>query len=186
MHEQNTKLEELISSIIKIELNMFQRVRSVVPSLCQERPETFKVMRGMTYSVLSVDTLESYHEDLREAETGGRNLLTEKYARIDNLIPPLKTNALIDQLVEIETTWMEEFAAKHPHILQGQSAGFRCYLASELETYSDRTIDLYVKDVLKARKEGRNLAEERYETLAECLGYDSLADMELAIGKKSP
>ena len=50
----------------------------------------------MTHSVLSTEALQSYIEDLRKAKAEGRNLLTEKYACIDNLVPPLKTNVIID------------------------------------------------------------------------------------------
>ena len=69
--------EELLNKIIEIELRMFEQVRTSEPSLCKDRPETFKVMRGMTHSVLSTETLESYLGDLYKAKAEGRNLLTE-------------------------------------------------------------------------------------------------------------
>lgn len=84
--------EELLKSIIEIELDMFERVRTAEPSLCKDKPETFKTMRRMTHYSLSTETLESYLEDLHKAEAMGKNLLTEKFARMDNKIPPLKSN----------------------------------------------------------------------------------------------
>jgi len=36
----------------------------------------------------SKEMLESYFDDLVIAQKKGRNLVTEKYARMDNLIPP--------------------------------------------------------------------------------------------------
>jgi hypothetical protein len=135
-------------------------------------------MRRMTHSVLSTETLESYLGDLQRANAEGRNLLTEKYARMDNRIPPLKSNRSIDDIVKLEARWMKELSQKYPRSFKGGSAGFTVYLSSELETYSDETLKLYVSDVSGAEKEGRNLAEERYTWLSRQLGYDSIDDME--------
>ena len=173
---------ELLKSIIEIELDMFERVKTAEPSLCKDRPETFKVMRGMTHSVLSIETLESYLEDLHKAKAKGRNLITEKYARMDNRIPPLKTNPLIDDIVNVEARWKRELPEKYPHTFSQGGSGFEIYLSSELETYSDETLELYFRDISKAEKEGRNLAEERYTVLFQQMGYSSIAEAE---GKKA-
>jgi len=156
---------------------MFERVKTSEPSLCKDRPETFKVMRGMTHSVLSTEILESYLEDLHEAKANGRNLLAEKYARMDNSIPPLKTNPVINDIAEIEACWMQRLSEEYPHTFKG-GPGFRVYLASELETYSDKTLGLYFDHIAKAEKEGRNLAEERYNLLFQQIGYGSIAEAE--------
>ncbi|PIU56245.1 MAG: hypothetical protein COS88_03075 [Chloroflexi bacterium CG07_land_8_20_14_0_80_51_10] len=169
--------EELADAIIEIELDMFERVRTAEPSLCKDSPQTFKAMRRMTHSVLSTQTLESYLEDLHKAKAEGRNLLTEKYARMDNRIPPLKTNPIIDDIVKIEDRWMKGLSEKYPHAFKG-GPGFQLYLFSELETYSDKTLELYFEDVSKAEKEGRNLAEERYTMLFQQIGYSSIAEAE--------
>ena len=169
--------EELLKSIIEIELDMFERVRTAEPSLCKDRPETFKVMRRMTHSLLPTEILESYLEDLHKAKAEGRNLLAEKYARMDNKIPPLKTNPTIDEIVEIEARWMEQLSEKYPHTFKGGS-GFKIYLSSELETYSDKTLELYFEDVSKAEKAKKNLAEERYTMLLQQIGYSSIAEAE--------
>jgi len=174
--------EELLNEIIEIELRMFDQVRTSEPSLCKDRPGTFKVMRGMTHSVLSTKTLQSYLEDLQKAKAEGRNLLTEKYARMDNRIPPLKTNPIIDDIVEIEAHWMEELSQKYPRTFK-RGPGFKIYLSSELETYSDETLKLYFGDVSRAEKEGRNLAEERYNRLSQQIGYGSIDEMERKRGE---
>lgn len=169
--------EELLNDIIKIENDMFQRVREAELSPCKDRQKTFKVMRQMTHSVLSKETLESYLEDLRKAEAEGRNLLIEKYARMDNRIPPLKTNPLINDILKIEERWMKELSENYPHTFKDGGC-FKIYLSSELETYSDKTLELYFEDVSKAEKEGRNLAEERYSMLFQQIGYSSIAEVE--------
>ena len=171
------KRKELLDNIIEFEFDMFERVRTSEPSLCKERPETFRAMRGMTHSVLSTKTLQSYLEDLQKAKAEGRNLLTEKYARMDNRIPPLKLNPIIDDIVEIESRWIEELSRKYPHTFKHRP-GFKIYLYGDLETYSDETLKLYYGDVSRAEKEGRNLTEERYMKLTKKLGYGSIDELE--------
>ena len=168
--------QELIKSIVEMELDMFNRVRTAEPSLCKDRPETFRVMREMTHSALSTEVLESYLADLSQAKAEGRNLLTEKYARMDNRIPPLKNNPRIDDIVEIEVRWMKELSDKY-RIFEG-GPSFKIYLSSELETFSDKTLELYFEDISKADKEGRNLAEERYTRMFQRIGYSSIAEAE--------
>ncbi|MDY7019650.1 MAG: DUF4125 family protein [Chloroflexota bacterium] len=177
MTSQKRERKELLDGIIEIELDMFNRVRTAEPSLCQERPETFKAMRWMTHSVLSTGTLESYLGDLQKADTEGRNLLTEKYARMQNIIPLLKTNPIIEDIVKVEASWMKELSQKYPRTFKGQY-GFETYLHSELETYSDETLKFYFDDISQAEKEGRNLAEERYTVLFQEIGYGSIAEVE--------
>ena len=177
MAKEKRSREELVKTIIEIELDMFERVRSFEPSLCQERPEAFRMMRGITHSVLSPETLESYLADLHEAKAKDRNLITEKYARMDNRIPPLNTNPLIDDIVQIEERWARELSEKYPRTFRG-GLGFKVYLSCELETYSDKTLQLYFEDIAKAEKENINLSEVRYTVLFQQLGYDSIAKAE--------
>ncbi|MFO8100916.1 MAG: DUF4125 family protein [Dehalococcoidia bacterium] len=166
---------ELVTRIVELELDMFERVRTAEPSLCQEKPRTFKSMRAMTHSALSSETLQSYLDDLQQANMDGKNLLTLKYARMEDKMPPLKNNTLIGDIVKIEERWMQELALRYPRVIKGE-AGFGNYLASELETYSDKTLELYFRDVSEAQNQGRNLAEERYNWLFERIGYGSLAE----------
>jgi len=181
MTNEKENRKELLNNIIEIELHMFKQVRTSEPSLCKDRPETFKVMRRMTHSVLSTETLEAYLEDLHKAEAKGRNLLTEKYARMDNIIPPLKTNRFIDDIVKLESRWVRELSQKYPRSFKGESGSFELYLSSELETYSDETLKLYFGDVSRAEKEGRSLAEERYTKLFQQIGYSSIDEVERTI-----
>jgi len=171
--------EELLRDIVAIELRMFLTVQTADPTTCQEQPETFKLMRRAGFHVLSADTLESYLQDLQEALDEDRNLITLKYARIDELIPCLNDNPIIGKIVEIEERWFKELEQKYPLTFRNRAefaAG--TYLRSELETYSDRTLELYLKDVIKALHERRNLTAERYTYLFKQLGYNSIDGME--------
>lgn len=171
--------EELLQEIISLELRMFMAIEPTTPSFCQEQPEAFKLMRRSNYEVLSDETLASYLNDLEEAMEEGRNLVELKYARIDNLITPLNNNPLIDRIVEIEEKWLKELEKEYPLTFTSKAdfaAGV--YLRSELETYSDRTLELYYRDTRKALEEGRNLTAERYTYLFRQTGYTSIDDVE--------
>jgi hypothetical protein len=185
MVEEKSKL---IERILSIELNMFQRVPTLSPTSCQQSPGGFKLVRGSVFESWPEETLESYLEDLHQALQENRNLMTEKYARMDNLIPCLNRNPIIDDIVSIEKEWQAEVGRKYPHILsQSQpeycgdpaaSLSFQVYLRSELETYSNRTLNFYFWHISKALDEGRNLIEERYARMFQRLGYDSLDQAE--------
>lgn len=177
MPEQQTDKEALLKRIVEIELDMFERVRTAEPTLCRERPEAFRAMRFMTHSALSTDTLASYLGDLEQAQTQGRNLMTLKYARMEGKIPPLKENPLIGPIVSAEQRWMSELAERYPHVIRG-GPGFAPYLSAELETYSDKTLEYYFRDVSQAAAEGRNLARERYDYLFRRIGYGSIEEAE--------
>ncbi len=169
--------QELLKQVIDVELDMFERVKTAEPSMCQERPEAFKSMRAMTHSVLSIETLESYLQDLQQAKTDGKNLLTLKYARMGGQIPALKDNPIISEIVKTEERWMVELSQQYPHTIKGE-AGFGIYLSSELETYSDKTLELYAKDVSEADKAGRNLAADRFNWLFAQIGHGSIVEAE--------
>jgi len=172
------KKKNILKKIIKIELEMFENVRTSQPSLCQENPVTFKLMREMNHSALSISVLKSYLEDLKTAKSKGRNLMTEKYARMNNLIPALKLNPLIQKIVSVESDWMNELSNRYPSSVNHKTEYFTRYLSCELETYSDRSIDLYVKDIELAKISGISLAKERFDHLIKKLGYSSLEEFE--------
>jgi len=173
------RCNELMDQIIRLEWDMFSRVRTLEPAECQERSGTFRVMRRMHHSVMPEAVLESYLDDLRQANIRGRNLMTEKYARMQKLMPPLSANPLIPQIVEIEAEWMRELVERYPSTFESAIVNFVTYASCELETYSDRTLFLYHDMVVEARRQDRNLAEERYSYLFRKMGYDSIAEREI-------
>ena len=74
--------DELMSEIIKLEWDMFSHVSNVGGPACQMRPDTFKIMRKSQAATWSDELLASYLEDLKTATREGRNIMTEKYARM--------------------------------------------------------------------------------------------------------
>lgn len=170
--------ETIIDKIIEKELAMFTAVNAREGQECQERPNTFKIMRWMSHSALSSDTLRSYLKDLEEAQENGRNLVTEKYARMENLIPPLQYNNRIFEIAEVEWEWIKDLSERFPHTVKGDQESFRTYILCELETFSEETLEFYWKDVRAAKLTGGNLAEARYRNLFKRLGHGTLEEVE--------
>ena len=172
--------ERLEKEIIDIETEMFRGLNIGEP-MPEDRIKPFRMMRWMTYSVLAEETLESWLSDLKEAQQERRNVLTEKYARIENLIPQIKNNPVIFSIVDAEVQWMEELHRRYPHMIKREQANadlFKKYAMCELETWSDRSIALYYRDVCAARMAGKNLPEERYNNMYRRPGQGTLAELE--------
>lgn len=98
---------DLVGKIVNAEWKMFAEVPNIGgKASCQEDYKTFEINRSSQSLSWSEATLESYLADLTRAGKHGRNLLTEKYARmmqstspveydaIKHLIPPLKLKSL--------------------------------------------------------------------------------------------
>ena len=164
--------QALIDTIIEYELEMFLTVQNAGGTAsCQQRPESFKAMRWMTHSVFPAPYLESYLADLKAAKAQNLNLMTIKYGRMDDVVPPFNDSPLIPRIAEVECTWMQELRRTAPDKFQSADTDhFKRYLASELETLSAATLEEYEKVIKTAQAAGRNLARERYENLQQRFG----------------
>lgn len=182
----------LITGIVEIECDMFMSVSSHESPSIQYQPDEFRHIRASIYEFWSEETLASYLKDLVAAKAEGRNLFTEKYARMDNLIPPLSNDPLIDKIVAVELKWQEEIQQKYPVIYQqvgrsmDSSAGecdFTTYIRCELETLSHNTLELYYENLKKVQARGENLAEKSLEQLVHKSGYSSLEQAEKVLSR---
>ncbi|MBD5627481.1 MAG: DUF4125 family protein [Desulfovibrio sp.] len=161
--------EALLNEIIERELAMFLATPNEGGTAdCQQRPDTFRVMRRMAHITHDDATLKSYLNDLRAAEENGRNFMLEKYARMDDRLPPLSESPLLDEIADAENAFLEEAAKVRPDRIQRNGSDiFRRYLRCELETLSPETLALYAEEVRRAKAEGRNLVLERHQWLAD-------------------
>ena len=175
--------EQRINDIVEKELLMFLSTPNEGGTAsCQQRPDAFRLMRRMAHSVHEDATLLSYLRDLEQAEASGRNFMIEKYARMEEQLPPISTNEFIPRIAAAEAAWMAEAAARYPRSLQNRGDDtFLRYISCELETLSDETLELYYAEVQAALKEQRNLVEERHNFLCRQLGFASLADREASL-----
>ncbi len=170
----------LLDHILEAEWQMFVRVRSARHAPCQSAPDNFKTIRSSLFETWTQPMLASYLADLEQAEAIGRNLLAEKYARMDKLIPPLSDSPLIDIIVTVESNWQEELERRYPALYRrccrsmgetGDGRNFGIYLGCELETYGDRTLQLYFENIEAAVAANRNLAVEALHRLVCKNGY---------------
>jgi hypothetical protein len=194
------KRADLVEEILSIELEMFLSVPTERKSPCQDHPESFKLHRQSQFSAWSDRTLASYLSDLREAKGQGRNLMTHKYARMQGLIPEAHGGAndsarIVDDIVRIHFGWQEEMFRKYPAFMSGarpigsgedtgRATSFETYLRGELDSYSERTLELLKADMLSMRERGLNMSEEVYEHLVRRLGYSSLAETERTLAER--
>jgi hypothetical protein len=185
--QMNTTRDTLLDLIISLELAMFLEVQNRGgTSPCQERPESFRIMREITHGVLSDTFLQRYLHDLEQARRQGRNLMTEKYALMEGLIPRRNNDPVIAEIVQAESAWRREVAAQFPRVVQPEGhAGFCLYLGCELQTYSGAALQAYAACVQEALRGLRNLTRDRYELLMHKLGYASLAQCEAELATRS-
>jgi hypothetical protein len=119
--------------------------------------------------------------------------MTQKYARMENLIPPESRSPEIDEIlgdiVRIQFEWQREMTEGYPHLMRGSrplssaedsvsATSFETYLRGELESYSDETLSLLHEDTRRKLDAGLNLSKEVYTFLVKAMGYSSLEEAE--------
>lgn len=179
MQKQNDR-ESLINDIIEQELVMFLNTQNRGGTAsCQENPDMFRLWRWMVFSVLSDQYLQSYCADLDDAKKNGRNLMTEKYARMENLIPCVSPNmGKVQKITAIERDWMKSLNENFPALFPQSLARFDMYFPAEMETLSERSLDLYQACVDAALRDGENLAYKRYTNMYARLNMGTLEELE--------
>jgi uncharacterized protein DUF4125 len=186
--------KDIIDRILEIEKKMFLTVKSKEEAPCQRDIESFLLHRRAQFTPWNSEVLFSYLHDLELAAQQGNNLMTLKYARMENKIPILNTNPSIDKIVVISRNWQKEMIEKFPSIMNGARSldeeeysgmvSYLTYLKAELETYSDNTINLLCKLILSKKNQSINMSEEVYQHLVTEMGYESIADAESIMQKK--
>jgi len=186
--------------IVDREWQMFKNVNNIGGrASCQDDYATFLINRMGQAESWSEQTLESYLSDLETAEKDGRNLLSEKYARmmastspaeynkIVHMLPKISDDALsmVDQIVYVVLEWEMELANRYPNIIQRGRPLFssqdtptvtslETYLRGELMTYSVKTLELYFENVRRLKSENINGSELILEFTVKQYGYSSL------------
>ena len=195
---------ELVDKLVRLEWENFDQVKNEGGRAdCQDDWGTFSIMRTSQYLTWTEDMLQSYIQDFEEAMAKGWNLITEKYGRMMESTAPDRFNeikeqfpylaeekkAIIDEIVKIQVTWMEDFAAEYPYMAGNSrvihtsedtpfSTSFETYLRGEMRTYSDQTLDLYGRFIVSYLQAGKNLTKDIMTNTALLYGYDSLEKAE--------
>ena len=200
----------LIESVVSQEWSQFDKVNNEGGRAdCQDDWKTFRIMRSAQFLNWPEDLLTSYLDDLKEAESEGRNLLAEKYGRmmestapdeyrnICHLFPERSSERLNlqEEIIATEMDMDDDFISRYPLYAGGgrpsRTTSDREYITSketymrgEMSTWSDRTFDLYYKWFVTLSEQGLNLPEMTSENIAELYGYDSLSDLEERLKKR--
>ncbi len=194
------KKENMIEEIIQLEWMAFDQVQNEGGrAQCQNNYPTFHIMRKSQYLEWTLEMLECYKNDFQTCFQVGRNLITEKYARMMESTSPREYEKIKDQfdeipeekvkiieeIVKIQVGWMEEFAAKYPtlsnearviHTYEDQEyeTSYETYLRGELSTYSDEMIGLYGRFIVQLVQRKINLAEKTILNTVRMYGYENL------------
>lgn len=190
----------LALTIAKAEFEAFDKVRNEGGrASCQNNWPTFKVMRMSQYMTWPEDMLLQYLYEFRSNAAAGRNMIEEKYARMmestnpeeyaqfADRLPPVSAEkqAVIEGIVGVQVTWMEEFAQKYPALAGNarsihtaedlpEDTSYETYLRGELGTYSDRMLELYGQYIVAHAQAGKNVAAEIMENTVHFYGYKDL------------
>lgn len=195
---------DLVEEVIRREWGQFQRTENEGGrASCQGNWPMFHQMRASQFMTWPEDLLRSYLDDLDEANRVGRNLVTEKYARmmastapdeyrerIEPFIPRLSDERVARQerVIAVQVAWARDFRGRYPKLGAAmrvlttaedtpEDTSFETYLRGELGTYSDRTMALYEAMVENLQAAGRNLTEQ---TVANTVRLGGFADLEEA------
>ncbi len=195
---------DLVEEVIRREWDQFQRTENEGGrASCQGNWPMFHQMRASQFMTWPEDLLRSYLDDLDEANRVGRNLVTEKYARmmastapdeyrerIEPFIPRLSDERVARQerVIAVQVAWARDFRGRDPKLGAAmrvlttaedtsEDTSFETYLRGELGTYSDRTMALYEAMVEDLQAAGRNLTEQ---TVANTVRLGGFADLEEA------
>ncbi len=187
-------------SIAKAEFEAFDKVQNEGGrASCQNNWPTFKVMRMSQYMTWTEDMLLQYLYEFKANYANGRNMIEEKYARMMESTAPLayagfaeqlppvsdEKKAIMEQVIELQVKWMEEFAADYPNLAEDArrihtsedlpyDTSYETYLRGELGTYSDRMLEMYGRYIVEHAQQGKNVAREIMENTVRFYGYQDL------------
>jgi hypothetical protein len=196
--------EEIIHEIVDLEWEMFSGVNNYGgKATCQKDHKTFTIMRASQAEAWTENLLLSYLDDLVLAKGQGRNLMTEKYARMMESTHPEEyrkvagklpvvnsgTVVLIEKIIEINLKWKAETAENYPNLTKRGRAiytqedtyfftSFETYLRGELRTFSPNTIHLYYDMTIEHLNRHENIEEIYLWNTVKHYGYDSLESAE--------
>ncbi len=198
---------DLAEAVVRHEFTQFDAVDSEGGrAACQDDWPTFHGQRLPQFLTWTVPLLESYGSDLAAADSAGRNLLTEKYARmmastepqryareIAPRLPALGAERVAAQedVIATQVAWARDFHARFPSLGAGMrvlrteqdslaETSFETYLRGELGTYGPRTFALYQELVAEVGRRGGNLTEQTVQLTVALAGMGSLDEAEAA------
>lgn len=169
---------------------------------CQDDWMTFRIMRMSQYMTYTMPMLVRYRYDFNKAYAMGRNLISEKYARMEESTAPKKYEELkkhlpiitdeqrkvVEAIVAIQVEFMEEMAKEYPNVVRNArtihtkddrpfNTSYETYLRGELLTYSDSMLMMYGRYVIEHASMGNNIAKEIMTNTAKLYGFKSIDEL---------
>ncbi|WP_062200671.1 DUF4125 family protein [Demequina salsinemoris] len=206
MEERAARLERA-RQIVAHEWNQFQLVRGEDGrASCQDNPAEFEVQRLGQFMTWPMALLDSYAADLDAADAAGRNLLTEKYARMMEPTEPERYAAELaphlpalspervaaqEEIVRVQVAWARDFHERYPALGAAmrvlttaedtlEATSFETYLRGELGTYSDATLARYRELIDDLVESDQNLTWRTLAYTSILAGYEDLDAAEAA------
>ena len=203
----DSKNHTIAEEITRLEWQQFQLTENEGGRAnCQGDWQTFHIMRMSQFLTWQLDLQESYRQDLERANSDGRNLITEKYARmmestapeifehtikpyIKPILEPRKSEQ--EQIILTQVKWADDFRNHYPHlglamrVLKtsedtAENTSFETYLRGELSTYSAETFAKYKTFIEDLTAKNLNLTQMIITNTVHMYGYDSLDSAECA------
>lgn len=199
---------EIIDEIINLEWEMFQKVENIGGrASCQNDYETFFIMRFSQYGSWDQKMIEAYLDFVKSCQRSGRNLVSEKYARMMKYTNPeyyekelsaylpevsYAQRIFIDEIVLQMIIWEKAFSDKYPKLSaasrpissEEDSKGFtsmETYARGELETYPLELLALYCEYIKKLKKNDKSLSVINQNIMVHLYGYESIEEAEQSI-----
>lgn len=192
--------EKLIDEILEKEWNYFSNLNNIGGRAdCQDNREDFIIMRKAQWLTFNEETLLSYLEDLNSKN----NPLFQKYGqmmkynspkeyeKIKNLLeqPSSQKLGLVEKIMEIYMKWEEEFFKAYPIFSSmgrplyskqddDEDTSIETYLRGELLSYSEKTLNLYLKYIIEMKEKNINLAMKNMDNLASMQGFKNSDEVE--------
>ncbi len=194
----------LVNRIVELEWQAFDKVQNIGGrASCQDDWETFSIMRSSQYKNWTVEMLRQWCSEFETAYRGGRNLITEKYARMMESTEPERYAGLSNELPElseefikireavvaIQVSCMDDFAENYPKLAANArtvhtendtlyQTSYETYLRGELSTYSFEMLYTYARWITQLAKTGKNIAFMIMTETVHAYGYKDLDDAE--------
>ncbi|PGH21997.1 hypothetical protein RN96_02030 [Fusobacterium polymorphum] len=192
--------EKLIEEILEKEWAYFSKLNNIGGrAACQDNKEEFIIMRKSQWETFNEETLLSYLDDLNSKY----NPLFQKYGQMmkynsskeyekvkDILENPSKNKiTLVEKIMSIYMEWEEEFFKKYPIFASmgrplysteddNIETSIETYLRGELLSYSEKTLQLYLKYILEIKEKNINLAIKNMDNLASMQGFKNSDEVE--------
>ena len=152
--------EKLIEEILEKEWAYFSKLNNIGGrAACQNNREDFIIMRKSQWETFNEETLLSYLEDLNSKN----NPLFQKYGQMMKYNSPQEYEKVKDIL-------------ESPS--ENKITSIETYLRGELLSYSEKTLNLYLKYIIEMKEKNINLAIKNMDNLASMQGFKNSDEVE--------